>query len=74
MKSYSGKDIIKILQKYGWEVERIKGNHHILTSKNTDVKIIVPVHGNQSLKIGTLRTILKSANSTNLLMILLQIN
>lgn len=74
MKSYSGKDIIKILQKNGWEVDRINGSHHVLINKNKDFIITVPVHGNQSLKIGLVRSILKAANLTKLLMILMQIN
>ena len=59
MKSISGKDFAKLLQKHGWNLKRINGSHHILTKAGRRECISVPVHGNQPLKIGLLRTLLK---------------
>ncbi|MEI6745276.1 MAG: type II toxin-antitoxin system HicA family toxin [Methylococcaceae bacterium] len=52
MKSISGKMFCRLLLKYGWELQRIRGSHHIFThSKYTEI-LTVPVHANQDLKIG----------------------
>ena len=37
------KDLLKLLQKNGWKIERIRGSHHILIKG--DKTEIVPVHG-----------------------------
>lgn len=51
--------MLKFLQRQGFSIVRIKGSHHIL-AKDT-CTVVVPVHGNQTLKIGTLNTILESS-------------
>ncbi|QWR76897.1 type II toxin-antitoxin system HicA family toxin [Candidatus Magnetomonas plexicatena] len=51
------KDLVKQLEKTGWEIERITGSHHIL--KKGDEMISVPVHGSKDLKAGTLNRLLK---------------
>jgi len=61
MKSVSGKEFIKILKRNGWTLLRVQGSHHIFGKVGTDVKISVPVHKNQSLKVGLLRHFLKQA-------------
>jgi len=53
----SGKDIVRLLQKQGWDLIRINGSHHILCKK--DQTVVVPVHGNQSLGKGLEQKILK---------------
>ncbi|MFN5514246.1 MAG: type II toxin-antitoxin system HicA family toxin [Cyanobacteriota bacterium] len=62
MKSISGKTFTKILERYGWQLLRINGSHHIYGKINNSNRISVPVHGNQSLKPGLLRHFLKIAN------------
>ena len=53
----TGKELIKLLQKNGWKLDRIKGSHHQMTK---DGKVItVPVHGNADMKKGLLEDILK---------------
>ena len=59
MKSVSGKDFTKILEKHGWELARINGSHHIYTKKGNIERISVPVHGNRDLKIGLLKHFMK---------------
>lgn len=61
MKSISGKKLCKILEKYGWELLRIKRSHHIYSKENSSTIIIIPVHSNRDLPIGTLKGILKDA-------------
>ena len=46
----SGKELVKMLKKDGWDMVRIKGSHHIMKKGNKTISI--PVHGNQSLKNG----------------------
>nr|DAV62559.1 MAG TPA: hypothetical protein [Caudoviricetes sp.] len=50
------KDLLKLLQKNGWKIERIHGSHHILIKG--DKTEIVPVHG-RDVPIGLLNAILK---------------
>ena len=54
MKSISGKKLCKVVEKYGWELARIKGSHHIYSKENTSTIVIIPVHGNRDLPTGTL--------------------
>jgi len=53
----SGKDMVRFLEKQGFTVIRVRGSHHVMErgSQHTSV----PVHGNETLKIGTLRGILR---------------
>lgn len=58
----SGKQTIRMLRRAGFFVARIKGSHHILSHQDDPTRIvIVPVHGNQPLKPGTLSGIIKQA-------------
>jgi predicted RNA binding protein YcfA (HicA-like mRNA interferase family) len=56
MKSFSAKDLAKLLEKHGWQLLRIRGSHHI-----SIVRLSVPVHRNKPLKTGLLRHLLKMA-------------
>jgi predicted RNA binding protein YcfA (HicA-like mRNA interferase family) len=55
----SGKDLVKLLKKNGWILDRIKGSHHILR-KNGD-SLAVPVHKNEDLKPGIFNSLKKKA-------------
>lgn len=61
MKSVSGKEFTKILERRGWRLLRIQGSHHIYGNSETNLKISVPVHGNQPLKKGLQRHLMKQA-------------
>ena len=61
MKSLSGKEFIKLLEKRGWTVKRIKGSHHIYIKENNPARISIPVHGNKPLKMGLLKYFMKVA-------------
>ena len=64
MKAISGKDLCKVLERHGWTVLRIQGSHHIYGRPGRIVRLSVPVHGNQSVKAGLLRHLLKQAGLT----------
>ena len=61
MKAISGKELIRVLERHGWVLLRIHGSHHIYGKSNSIVRLSVPVHGNQPLKIGLLQHLLKAA-------------
>jgi len=61
MKSISGKDFAKVLEKHGWSLLRIKGSHHIYGQAGSEVRISVPIHANQAIKTGLLRHFMKVA-------------
>lgn len=50
------KDLLKLLQKNGWVVKRIKGSHHVM-QKDNKIQIIA-VH-NKDVPTGLLNKILK---------------
>jgi len=50
LKALSGKEVCKILEKHGWQLERINGSHHVYKKAGQPETIPVPVHGNRSLK------------------------
>ena len=64
MKAVSGKHLCKVLQKHGWELQRIRGSHHIFSKSGNPKILTVPVHGNRTLKTGTLRSLLRDAELT----------
>lgn len=59
MKQVSGKDLARIIQKRGWLLVRSKGSHHIFSKEGRQERIVIPIHGNQPLKIGLLRSLMK---------------
>jgi predicted RNA binding protein YcfA (HicA-like mRNA interferase family) len=64
MKAVSGKDFAKILERHGWSLLRVQGSHHIYGKAGSDVRLSVPIHGNQPLKTGLLRHLMKLAGIT----------
>lgn len=56
---FTSKELIKILEKYNWEVVRQKGSHIIMIKKGEIVTLSIPNH--KEISIGTLKSILKSA-------------
>jgi predicted RNA binding protein YcfA (HicA-like mRNA interferase family) len=64
MRSVSGKELAKALERHGWTLLRVQGSHHIYGKAGSDVRLSVPIHGNQTLKVGLLRHLLKMADLT----------
>lgn len=61
MKSISGKEFAKLLEKKSWELKRIKGSHYVYIKSGNPARISVPVHKNTPLKIGLLKHLMKIA-------------
>ncbi|WP_448665853.1 type II toxin-antitoxin system HicA family toxin [Serratia plymuthica] len=51
---------IRLLEREGWVLERIKGSHHQFKHPSSRLVITVP-HPRKDLKPGTLRQIMKNA-------------
>jgi predicted RNA binding protein YcfA (HicA-like mRNA interferase family) len=61
MKSVSGKEFAKLLEHHGWSLLRVQGSHHVYGRAESTVRLSVPVHGNQALKRGLLKHLVKLA-------------
>ena len=58
----SGKELLRFLQRERFTVVRVRWSHHELTRDEVDT--VVPVHGNRTMAIGTLRKILRDIDMT----------
>jgi predicted RNA binding protein YcfA (HicA-like mRNA interferase family) len=59
MKSISGRRMAKLAEVKGWKLARINGSHHIYTMEGRFERPVIPIHGNQNLKIGLQRSLMK---------------
>lgn len=64
MKSVSGKELCRVLERHGWALLRVQGSHHIYGQTGEQARLSVPVHGNRDLKQGLLRHLLRIAGLT----------
>ncbi|TVR58457.1 MAG: type II toxin-antitoxin system HicA family toxin [Spirochaetaceae bacterium] len=44
----TGKDVVRIMRKNGWILDRTTGSHHVMVKENLR-SVPVPVHGNTDL-------------------------
>ena len=58
----SGKDMLAFLEKRGFGVVRTRGSHFVI--QKDELRTTIPIHGNEPLKIGTLRGILRDRPKT----------
>jgi predicted RNA binding protein YcfA (HicA-like mRNA interferase family) len=56
----TGPEMIRFLEAQGFAVLRTRGSHYVLAKQT--LRTTVPVHGNQILRIGTLRGILRDVD------------
>ena len=57
------KELVRALERNGWQVDRVRGSHHILVHPEQRRALTIPVH-NRELKTGTLASILRVAGIT----------
>ena len=55
-----GAEVVKALEKHGFELVRIKGSHHMMKSSEGRFTV-VPVHPGRDIPPGTLRRIIRDA-------------
>jgi predicted RNA binding protein YcfA (HicA-like mRNA interferase family) len=60
----SAQKVIKILEKEGFQILRLKGSHICLYRKTEKKTLLVVIPNKKEIKIGTLIGILKQANLT----------
>ncbi len=60
----SGRELVKLLQKIGYEHVRTRGSHAILTKENVGGKTTIPVPLHDELAVGTLKSIIDQAGLT----------
>jgi predicted RNA binding protein YcfA (HicA-like mRNA interferase family) len=65
VKVVSGKRMCRVLEQRGWTLARVNGGHYIYRDEATGRRAVVPVHGNQDLKPGTQRDIMRDAGLTD---------
>jgi predicted RNA binding protein YcfA (HicA-like mRNA interferase family) len=56
----SGREIVKIMKRNGWILDRISGSHHVMVKEGLR-SIPVPVHGKKDIPKGLASAILKQA-------------
>ena len=64
LRRLNGKEIIRILARFGFEIFSQKGSHvrlQRITSEGEEQRLLVAVHGAKPLKIGTLHNIYREA-------------
>ncbi|MEW6266024.1 MAG: type II toxin-antitoxin system HicA family toxin [Thermodesulfobacteriota bacterium] len=63
MRSISGKELCRHLERQGWVLNRSKGSHFMYEKEGFPL-LVVPVHGSKPLRIGTLKGLLRDAGLT----------
>jgi predicted RNA binding protein YcfA (HicA-like mRNA interferase family) len=61
LKSISGKEFARAVERQGWKLLRIAGSHHIYGKQGSIVRLSIPIHANKPLKTGLLRHLLALA-------------
>lgn len=64
MKTISGKQFAKLLERRGWVLVRINGSHHIYAKAGEIARISLPIHGSAQLKQGQQYHLMKLAGIT----------
>ena len=59
MKAVTGKRMAKLAEQKGWMLARINGSHHVLTKEGRIERVVIPIHGNRTLKIGLQRSLMR---------------
>ena len=61
MKSLTGAEFARVIEREGWQLLRVQGSHHIYGKKGSIVRLSIPIHGGRPLKIGLLKHLIKLA-------------
>jgi predicted RNA binding protein YcfA (HicA-like mRNA interferase family) len=61
VKSVSGREFARVVERHGWSLLRVSGSHHIYGKQGSTVRLSVPIHGNKPMKTGLLRHLVKLA-------------
>lgn len=61
MRSVSGRELARAIERKGWVLLRVHGSHHIYGKEGSITRLSVPIHGDRPLKTGLLRHLMKMA-------------
>jgi len=59
MKAVTGKRMARLTEQKGWMLARINGSHHVFTKEGRMERVVIPIHGNRTLKIGLQRALMR---------------
>lgn len=59
MKAVTGKRMAKLAEEKGWVLARVNGSHHVYTMEGRFERVVIPIHGNTTLKIGLQKSLMK---------------
>lgn len=59
MKAVSGKQLARLAEERGWRLARVHGSHHIYTMEGRMERLVIPIHGNATLKTGLQRGLMR---------------
>jgi predicted RNA binding protein YcfA (HicA-like mRNA interferase family) len=63
LRQFTGREIIAILRRHGFEIDRQSGSHVVLI-RSDGRRVTVPVHAGRTLGKGLLRSIMTDAHLT----------
>jgi predicted RNA binding protein YcfA (HicA-like mRNA interferase family) len=66
MRTLSGREFARLVERRGWTLLRVSGSHHIYGKPGTVVRLSIPIHGSQALKTGLLQHLMKLAQVSEL--------
>lgn len=58
----SGKEVVRVFERFGWKASRQKGSHIILVKENSIVTLSIPDH--KEVAKGTLRSLIRASGLT----------
>lgn len=61
MKSVTGKELCKAVERKGWVLQRINGSHHIYSKQGVSPILSIPVHGSRAMTRGLQANLMKAA-------------
>ena len=59
-----GRDLVRALERGGYELSHVRGSHYYLRKPGISGLVVVPVHGNRTIPLGTLTSIIRQAGLT----------
>lgn len=62
MRTLTGREFARLIERHGWTLLRINGSHHVYGTPGSIVRLSIPIHGNRPLKTGLQRHLTKLAN------------
>lgn len=65
MKTVTGREFCRAVERKGWLLSRIKGSHHIYNRNDDEPSLSIPVHAGKNLRPGLQRDLMGQAGLTD---------